>query len=170
MGIFDQIFRRRQQATVMSQLPQVEAAVANCVADFKERTKLSYAHIFPIMQDVAVRLFVTDFGVQATRNHFEQLFKSFTDDGAAREDQYKNFGTPEIRPEELPHTTELNAILWRLSNDLVARGCQMETVASALINISMKAALKSGGPLYGIGLLFSSVKRLRAGVYGYGRA
>ena len=129
-------------------------------------TKLSYALIFPIMQAIAVRLYVQDFGVAGTRTHFERLVKMLTDDGTIREDQFKNFGSPEIPPQDLPDTTELNAILWKLSNDLVARGCQIETVASALVNISLKAATKSGRPLYAAGLLMTSLKELRAGVYG----
>ncbi len=149
----------------MAQLPQVESAVGNCVADFKDRTKLSYALIFPIMQAVAVRLFIQDFGVEGTCIHFERLVKILTEDGTIRESQFKNFRSPEVPPEHLPHTTELNAILWKLANDLVARGYLRETVASALVNISLKAATKSSFPLYSAGLLLTSLKELRSGVY-----
>jgi hypothetical protein len=165
MGIFSNLFGGKQRS-VMAQLPQVESAVGNCVADFKDRTKLSYALIFPIMQAVAVRLYVQDFGVEGTRQHFERLVKLLTDDGTIREDQYKSFESPEIPPQDLPHTTVLNAILWQLSNALVARGYEIETVASALVNISLKAATKSGGPIYAVGLLMTSLKELRSGVYG----
>lgn len=166
MGFFGKLFGGGQHA-LRSQLPEVEAAIAHCIADFKKRTGLSYAHIFPIMQSIGVRLYVKDFGPQATRDHFERFVKTLTEDGTRlREDQFKNFRTPEIQPDELPHTTELNAILWRLSNDLVARGCQMETVAHALINVSFISALKSNGREYGLGLLMVSLKELRAGVCG----
>jgi hypothetical protein len=160
MGIFSNLFGGRQRS-VMAQLPQVESAVGNCVADFKDRTNLSYALIFPIMHRVAVQLYVQDFGVAGTRTHFERLVKTLTEDGTIREDQYKNFGSPEIPPEDLPRTTELSAILWNLANDLVARGCQMETVASALVNISLKAATQCGGGHYAAGLLMTSLKELR---------
>jgi hypothetical protein len=71
-----------------------------------------------------------------------------TDDGIIREDQYTNFnqstnfGSPEIPPEFLPHTTELNAILWKLSNDLVARSYQIKTVACGLETLSFKVAVR----------------------------
>ena len=70
MGIFSNLFGGKQRS-VMAQLPQVESAVGNCVADFKDRTKLSYALIFPIMLAVAVWLYVQVFGVEGTRQHFE---------------------------------------------------------------------------------------------------
>jgi hypothetical protein len=154
-----------KQQSVMPQLPQVESAVGNCVADFEERTKLSSVLILPIMQAVAVRLFIQDFGVEGTRIHFERLVKILTEDGTIRESQFKNFRSPEVPPENLPHTTELNAILWKLANDLVARGYLRETVASALVNISLKAASKSGFPPLAAGLLLTSLKELRSGVY-----
>lgn len=165
MGIFGNFFGSKQsseQDTVMSQLPAVESAVGHCIADFKDRTKLSYAYIFPIMQAIAVKLYVQDFGLQATRLHYEQLVKSLTADGSIREDQFKSFASPEIPPEDLPHTTELNALLWKLANDLVARGIKMETVSGALVNISLRAATKSVDPYYAAGLLMTSIKELRA--------
>jgi hypothetical protein len=171
MGFLGNLFGNKQRI-VMSQLPKVEAEVGHCVADFKDRTQLSHALIFAIMQAIAVRLYVQDIGVAKTRAHFEQLVKMITDDGIIGEDQYTNFsqstnfGSPEIPPEFLPHTTELNAILWKLSNDLVARGYQIETVACALETLSFKVAGKAGGPFYAVGLLMTSLKELRAGVYG----
>jgi hypothetical protein len=162
MGIFGNLFGGKQR-TVASQLSQVEAAVGNCVADFKDRTKLSYVFIFSIMQTLAVRLYVQEYGVVAARFHFERLVKMLTDKGTIREDQYKNFRSPEIRPQDFPHTTELYAILWKLSNDLVAQGCPIHTVAAALVDISIKAAARSGDGFYAAGLLMVSLKELRAG-------
>jgi hypothetical protein len=161
MGIFGNLFGK--QRTVVPQLSQAEAAIGNCVADFKDRTKLSYVFIFSIMQALAVRLYVQEYGVVAARFHFERLVKMLTDKGTIREDQYKNFRSPEIRPQDLPHTTELDAILWKLSNDLVAQGCPVHTVAAALVNISIRAAARSGDGFYAAGLLMVSLKELRAG-------
>src|SRR5947209_5797158 len=118
MGIFGNLFGSKQR-TVISQLSQAEAAFGNCVADFKDRTKLSYVFIFPIMQALAVRLYIREYGVVAARFHFERLVKIWTEDGTIREDQFKNFGSPEVSQQELPYATELDAILWKLSNDLV---------------------------------------------------
>jgi hypothetical protein len=79
------------QRIIMSQLPQVERAVVNCAADFKDRTKLSYALIFPIMQATAVRLYVQDFGVAGALTHFEGLVKMLTDDGTIRHVSIQEF-------------------------------------------------------------------------------
>jgi hypothetical protein len=118
MGLLGKLFGGRQRA-VTFQLPQVQDAIANCVLAFRTRTGLSYAHIFPIMQSIGVRLYVKDFGVQATRKLFERLVKAFTENGTLmREDQFKNFGRPDIQPHEFSPINDLNAILWSLSNDL----------------------------------------------------
>jgi hypothetical protein len=81
MGIFGNLFGGEQR-TVISQLSQVEAAVGNCVAAFKDRTKLSVVFIFPIMQALAVRLYVQEYGVVAARFPFERIVKALTDEGA----------------------------------------------------------------------------------------
>jgi hypothetical protein len=117
------------------------------------------------MQATGVRLFIQDFGTAGTRTHFERLVKTFTEDGTLKESQFNNFRTPRIPAQDLPHSTELNDILWKLTDDLVARGFETETIAGALVNVSGKIAInmiEAGGGLYAAGLVITSLKELRA--------
>ena len=100
MGIFGNLFGGKQR-TVISQLSQVKAAVGNCVAAFKDRTKLSVVFIFPIMQALAVRLYVQEYGVVAARFHFERIVKALTDKGAP----YGRINTKNVNHRKFPRGT-----------------------------------------------------------------
>src|SRR5258708_35323411 len=98
------------------------------------------------MHKMAVKLFVEDFGVQSALKHYEHLVASLSSDGTIRESQFKSFGWPDVPPEAVPHTKELDAQLWSLARDLIGRGILKETIASALVSIAMREGLK-GNPL-----------------------
>ena len=132
---------------------------------FPDRTKLHYVLIFPIMHKMAVKLFVEDFGIEAALKHYEHLVASLTSDGTIRENQFKNFAWPDVSPQDVPHTHELDALLWKLARDLIARGILKETIASALVNIALRAASKGLDPLISAGYLITALKELRAGLH-----
>jgi hypothetical protein len=114
-----------------------------------------------------VRLYVQELGISATSAYFENVLRTL--DGNIKQSQLDTFASPEIPPEFLPRTTELNALLWKLSNELAARGYDTTMVAGALVNISTEAAERSlgeFGSFYAAGLVLVSLKELRAGVYG----
>jgi hypothetical protein len=169
MGIFGSLFGSKSsasgQSTVQAQLPEVEAVLGRCIVDFHDRTNLHYMLIFPIMHKVAVKLFVEDFGVQSALTQYEQLVASLTSDGTIRESQFKSFGWPDVSPQDVPHTNELDAQLWKLARDLIARGILKETVAAALVFTALRAASKGLDPLVSAGFLITTLKELRAGVY-----
>jgi hypothetical protein len=169
MGIFGSLFGGKtspasNESTVQAQLPEVEAALGRCVVDFQDRTKLHYILIFAAMQNMAVKLFVEDFGVDAALKHYERLVALFTADGTFREDQFKSFGWPEIPPQEAPRIQELDTLLWKLARDLIGRGILKETIASALVNVALRAASKMD-PFVSMGLLITALKDLRAGLH-----
>jgi hypothetical protein len=163
MGIFGSRPSALGKSTVQSQLPEVEARLGGSVVDFQDRTKLSYVLIFPVMHKVAVKLFVEDFGIAASLKHYENLVASFTSEGTIRESQFKSFGWPQVSPEDVPHVQELDAELWRLARSLIARGTLKEVIASALVNIALRAASKGIDPLVSVGFLIIVLKELRAG-------
>jgi hypothetical protein len=169
MGIFGSLFGSKSptpgQSTVQAQLPEVEAVLGRCIVDFHDRTNLHYMLIFPIMHKMAVKLFVEDFGIQTALKHYERLVAMLTSDGTIRESQFKSFGWPDVSSQDVPHTNELDAQLWKLARDLIARGILKETIASALVNIALRAASKGLDPLVSIGFLITTLKELRAGVY-----
>jgi hypothetical protein len=152
------------QNTVEAQLPEVEAVLGRWIVDFHDRTNLHYVLIFPIMHKMAVKLFVEDFGIQAALKHYERLVAMLTSDGTIRESQFESFGWPDLPPEDVPHTKELDAQLWKLARDLIGRGILKETIASALVSIAMREGLK-GNPLVSAGFLITTLKELRAGIY-----
>jgi hypothetical protein len=169
MGIFGSLFGRTSpvsgQSTVQAQLPEVKAVLGRCIVDFHDRTNLHYMLIFPIMHKVAVKLFVEDFGVQSALKQYEQLVASLTSDGTIRESQFTSFGWPDVSPEDVPHTNELDAQLWKLARDLIARGILKETIAGALVNTALIATAKGLDPLVSAGFLITTLKELRAGVH-----
>lgn len=168
MGIFGSVFGSKSpesgQSTVLAQLPEVEAVLGRWIVDFHDRTSLHYVLIFPIMHKMAVKLFVEDFGVQSALKHYEQLAASLTSGGTIRESQFESFGWPGVPPKDVPHTNELDAQLWKLARDLIARGILKETIASALVNTALGAASKLD-PLLSAGFLITTLKELRTGVH-----
>jgi hypothetical protein len=168
MGIFGSLFGSKPpttpQNTVQAQLPEVEAVLGSWIVDFSDRTNLQYLLIFPIMHKMAVKLFVEDFGVQSALKHYEHLVASLTSGGTISESSFKSFGWPDVPPEDVPHTKELDAQLWKLARDLIGRGILKETIASALVSIAMRGAFK-GNPLVSAGFLITTLKELRAGMY-----
>jgi hypothetical protein len=169
MAIFGSLFGSKSpesgQSTGLAQLPEVEAVLGRCIADFHDRTNLHYVLIYPIMHKMAVKLFVDDFGVQSALKHYEHLVASFTSDGTIRESQFKNFGWPDVSPQDVPHTKELDAQLWKLARDLIARGILKEAIATALVNIALRATSRGFNPLVSVGFLITTLKELRAGVH-----
>jgi hypothetical protein len=172
MGIFGSLFGSKSpasgQSTVQAQLPEVEAVLGRFIVDFHDRTNLHYVLIFPIMHKVAVKLFVEDFGVQSALKQYEDLVASLASHTTIRESQFKSFGWPDVSPQDVPHTNELDAQLWKLARDLIARGILKEAIAGALVFTALRAASKGLdplGPLVSAGFLITALKELRAGVH-----
>jgi hypothetical protein len=117
------------------------------------------------MHKMAVKLFVEDFGIEAALKSCERLVASLTSDGTIRENQFKRFTWPDVSPEDVPHTHELDALLLELARDLIARGILKETIANALVNIALGAASKGLDPLISAGFLITALKELRAGLH-----
>jgi hypothetical protein len=113
---------------------------------------------------MAVKLFVEDFGVETALKHYERLVASLTSDGTIREKQFKSFRWPEVRPQEAPRVQELDALLWKLARDLIGQGILKETIASALVNLSLKAASQMAA-FVSAGFLITALKELRAGLH-----
>jgi hypothetical protein len=152
------------QSTVKSQIPQVEEIVKVRIVAFHDRTKLHFILIFPVMHKVAVRLYVDDFGVDATLLTYENLVSSLTSDGIIREDQFKSFGWPEIPPHAAAHVQELDAYLQALTRELVGQGFLKESIANVLVNVALMSSAKMDG-LLSAGFIITILKELRAGVY-----
>jgi hypothetical protein len=138
--------------------------LGRCVVDFQDRTNLPYVLIFPIMHKMAVKLFVEDFGVETALKHYERLVASLTSCGTIREDQFKSFRWAEVPPQEAPRVEEIDALLRKLARDLVGQGILKETIASALLNVALRAASKMD-PLVSAGFLITALKELRAGLH-----
>jgi hypothetical protein len=168
MGIFGNPFGSKSpasgQSIVLAQLPEVEAVLGRCIVDFHDRTSLHYVLIFPIIHKMAVKLFVEDFGVQNALKHYEHLVASLTSDGTIRESQFTSFRWPVVSPKDVPRANELDAQLWKLARDLIARGILKETIASALVNTAVRAGLGLD-PLVSVGFLITTMKELRMGVH-----
>jgi hypothetical protein len=165
-----QLYREQMQSpttaqnTVQAQLPEVEDVLGRWIVDFHDRTNLHYVLIFPIIHKMAVKLFVEDFGIQAALKHYERLVAMLTSDGTIRESQFESFGWPDVPPEDVPHRDKLDAQLWGLARDLIARGILKETIVNALIGITMREGSK-GNPLISAAFLITTLKELRAGVH-----
>lgn len=169
MSVFGRLFGKegsvgREPSDTRSQIPHVESIIKPRIADFQARTNVHYILIFPVMHKVAVRLMVEDFGVDVALRQYEDLVASITSDGIVRESQYKNFGWPEVPRHEVAHVQELDAMLWRLTRDLIGQGFLKEAIAQALLSIAMTASAKMDA-LLGTGFLISILKELRAGIY-----
>jgi hypothetical protein len=69
-----------------------------------------------------------------------------------------------VPPHDAPRVQELDALLWRFARDLIGRGILKETIASALVNVALKAASKMD-PFVSVGFLITALKELRAGLH-----
>jgi hypothetical protein len=169
MAIFGGWFGGKSQAGssqpgVLAQVPEVEEILRKRVGAFQDRTKLHSVLVFPIIHRVAAKLFVEDFGAEVALRHYQGLVASLTSDGMIREDQFKNFGWPDVPLHEVTHVHELDALLWGLMRELTGQGYLKEAIASAFVNVALKAASKMDG-LVAAGFLMTVLKELRAGVY-----
>jgi hypothetical protein len=165
MSILGKLFGSKPKSIAQAQLPEVEAALTQHIADFQDTTRLHNVLVCPILHKVAVKLFVEDFGAPSTLKQYERLVASFTSDGTFRESQFSSFGWPDVPPEEASHTSELDALLWKIARGLIARGILKETIGGALVNIALKVASKGINPFISVGFLVTVLKEIRAGVY-----
>jgi hypothetical protein len=115
------------------------------------------------MHKMGVKLFVEDCGVQFALKLYENAVASLSSKGY-RESQFKSWGWPDVPSEDVPHTKELDAQLWKLASDSIARGTLKQTIATALFFVAMRECFE-GKPLVSAGFLIATLKELRAGVY-----
>ncbi|MBH5370451.1 hypothetical protein [Bradyrhizobium glycinis] len=152
------------QSMVRTQSTEVEAELRRFLSDFKDRTKLHAALIFPVMFKVAVKLFIEDFGAEVALRQYEALVASLTSDGMIRENQYTNFNWPQIDANDAPLVKELDTLLWRFVRELTGRGYLKEAIAKAILDTAMQASTEMNA-LVSAGYLITIVKELRAGIY-----
>jgi hypothetical protein len=174
MSFFQSLFGSRAASGTQNSSPSVSPdyvqqsinLLAERVADFKDKTSLSYALILPALQQLGVRLLVQAQGIEFTKKHYSSMIRTLQEGpNGIRLSIFDNFNNPEIPADELQHHIELNTLLWKSVNELTARGYDLESISHACFTLATEAATKALDGLYAMGIIVACYRELEAGKY-----
>ncbi len=132
---------REVRDTTDAELNAILAPLLNPLADFKERTLVSYTHIVPAIQKISVRLLVQARGLGSVRNLYNVMVQDLNSRGDVPVRSVLEISKPSVAPERL---AELNAMLWNFANEMIARGNPVEHVAQAYGALAITLAERAG--------------------------
>ena len=86
-----------------------------------------------------------------------------------RASAFRNFNDPEVSPEDLPQLANLNALLWKVANEALAKGRPVEHVAQAFSGfvglVGSQVMEGQFGEFYAAGLLHASYRQFQSGAF-----
>lgn len=174
MGLFDSFLnraapRREPRDTTDDEVNVIFVPLRDHVCDFKDATKMSWALILPAVQKLSIRLFIRARGRESTQRLLEFMIRKMEEERGIRSSVFENFGDPEVPPEDLPKLADLNALLWAVANDAIAKGRPVEHVAQAFSGfvglVGSRVMEGQFGEFYAAGLLHTSYKQFKAGEF-----
>lgn len=119
------------------QLNAIMAPLRDQIADFKVRSNMSYTHIIPAINSVGVKLLVKSRGLESTQLLYRSIINNTDANGGIPVGSHMSVEKPPVLPEDI---AELNDILWKNANDMIARGKPLEHVAQAYTAFAMTLA------------------------------
>jgi hypothetical protein len=150
MALFSSLFgggprRRDVRETTNEELDAILVPVRDQVVEFKDRTQVSYTHILPAAHDIGVRLLVQARGLESVRRLYSAMLDDMDSRGAIPVRSHLDINKPPIAPE---HLAELNGMLWKVANQMIAKGHPVEHVAQAYTSFAMMVGgrIASGDP------------------------
>jgi hypothetical protein len=134
--------------------------VRDRVADFKDRTKMSYSHLIPAINSVGVKLLVKSRGLESTQRLYRAMINDFDSKGGIPVGSHIGMNRPPVGPEDI---AELNDMLWKNANNMIARGKPLEHVAQAYSAFAILLAERaaSGDPWMVKFLLAEAARELK---------
>jgi hypothetical protein len=169
MGLFSGLFgggqKERDARTTDEEINAILVPLGDQVADFKDRTEVSYTHILPAVNSIGVRLLVQARGLEPTRRLYAAMITDFDARGGIPVGSHIDIGKPPLAPERI---AELNGMLWNIANGMIAKGHPVEHVAQAYTGFAMMIAerVASGDPWLAKYLLARASRELHSEGYG----
>jgi len=149
MGFFKDLLggakKREVRETTDDKLNAILAPIRDSVADFKDRTKMSFTHLLPAINSVGIKLLVKSRGLESAQRLYRVMINDLDAKGGIPVGSHMGVSKPTVAPEDI---AELTGMLWNHTNDTIARGKRIEHVAQAYTSFAMLLAERaaSGGP------------------------
>jgi hypothetical protein len=152
--------KRDERQTTDDELNAILVPVLDQVADFKDRTKMSYTHLIPAINSVGVKLLVKSRGLGSTQRLYRAMINDFDSKGGIPVGSHIGMNKPPVAPEDV---AELNDMLWKNANNMIARGKPLEHVAQAYTASAMLLAerVANGDPWMAKFLLAEAARELK---------
>jgi hypothetical protein len=130
------------------------------VADFKDRTQLSHTHILRAVNAIGIKLLVQARGVDSVRLLYRVIIDDFDAIGGLPVASHLGIEKPSAPPELI---AELNVLLWKIANDMIAKGKPVEHVAQAYTALATMVAerVTGGDPWLAKYLIAEAARELR---------
>ena len=132
---------REVRDTTDEELNAIIAPLLNPLADFKERTLVSYTHIVPAIQKISVRLLVQARGLASVRKLYNLAVQDLDSQGGVPVRSILEISKPPTVPERL---AELSDLLWSYATGMLAKGHPAEHVAQAYGALAINLAERAG--------------------------
>ena len=128
------------------------------VLDFKDATKISWLVILPAMNIMSARLLVKSRGLENTRRFYAHILAQHGP-GQVPSGAILGVTTPSSPPE---HLAQANELLWKIANDLIAKGYPIEHIAQAFGGFVAMIGEKAVDALYVTTLMVETNKELQS--------
>lgn len=157
-SLSDQQVFQDQRNTTDEQLQSVLGSFQDEVNRFKRDTGVSWTVLLPALLKLSARLMVQSRGLDSTRRAYGAMLDHIDNTESIPTGAYIGVTTPSSPPEQLAH---VNATLWGLANERIAKGHPVEHVAQAFATFATMAAERVVDKNYAIWLIIETSRELQ---------
>lgn len=160
MKLLKGLFKSKaQEQQSVDELNEVFVPIRDAILDFKDDTKISWTVILPATHMMSARLRVRSIGLQSTRQIYDELVRDRNQSQKIPVSSIVEVRIPSYPPEQL---AQVNILLWKIANNLIAKGFPVENVARAFTAFANMVAAKAVDELYVTMLLRETYKELQS--------
>jgi hypothetical protein len=149
MGLFGGLFsahaapQRQPRRTTDQEINAVLVPLRDRLCDFNDNTGMGWVLILPAVQRIAIRLFIQVRGREATQRLLEsQILGMAEERGIGPQTACQNVLDPGGHPDQLAQLPNLEALLWRVATERIAKGSTVEHVAQAFSTFVLLVAAR----------------------------
>ena len=161
MGILQALFGRSRNYSASSGeiINAIMSPLGELVCDFKDETGICWTVIVPAVHTISARLSVQGLGLEATRDAFALNLKEREDESIIPSSAILGMTMPPHPPEQL---AEVNILLWRFANDMIAKGHPVEFIAQAFGKFAIIAGKSAVDEIYVLAVMSTTCKELQS--------
>jgi hypothetical protein len=140
-----------------AELNAIFVPLRDMIADFKDETRISWTVILPAVQKLSARLLVKSRGLESARRFYAKMMGEIDRTQNVPSGAFLGVQTPPSLPE---HLAQVNALLWKFANDMIAKGYPIEHVAQAYGGFAIMVAEKVVDQQYATWLVIETNREL----------